>query len=85
MIEQPKTVLKVEAHQALVAVPIVEDGKAMTLFFVDEDEAAAVLPQQVQRALSLAGAWSDLDREETEAALERIRHESKPTPPIDEY
>jgi len=36
----------------------------------------------VAEALSLIGAWSDLDWDETIAALDRIRHESKPTPPI---
>jgi hypothetical protein len=32
--------------------------------------------------LALAGAWADLDWEEAEAELDRIRHESQPTPPI---
>jgi hypothetical protein len=36
----------------------------------------------VKEALDLAGAWSDLDWDDTIAALDRIRHESKPTPPI---
>jgi hypothetical protein len=35
-------------------------------------------------ALSAFGAWSDMDWEETLEALDRIRHESKPTPPIDD-
>lgn len=34
-------------------------------------------------ALDLVGAWSDLDIDEMADALDRIRHESKPTPPID--
>jgi uncharacterized protein (DUF433 family) len=38
---------------------------------------------RAERALSLAGAWSDLDFDEMIDALDRIRHESKPTPPID--
>jgi hypothetical protein len=33
---------------------------------------------------SLSGAWSDLDWEEAIDALGRIRHESEPTPPIEE-
>ena len=41
------------------------------------------LPKSVQDALALAGAWSDLKDDEFEA-LDRIRHESKPTPPVDE-
>lgn len=41
------------------------------------------LPKPVRDALALAGAWSDLKDDEFEA-LDRIRHESKPTPPMDE-
>ena len=37
----------------------------------------------VQRALSAIGAWSHLDFDEMLDELDRIRHESKPTPPID--
>ena len=35
-----------------------------------------------QAALALAGAWSDLAWDELEQALDRIRHESPPTPPL---
>ena len=38
--------------------------------------------QAMQQALSLAGSWDDLDWDEMEAALDRIRHDSPPTPPI---
>ena len=37
----------------------------------------------VKEALALAGAWADLPSEHLEEELDRIRHESKPTPPID--
>jgi hypothetical protein len=37
----------------------------------------------VGEALGLVGAWSDLDWDEMIEALDRIRHESKPTPPIE--
>ena len=36
-----------------------------------------------QAALSVVGAWSDLDWDDLEAALDQIRHSSTPTPPID--
>ena len=39
--------------------------------------------QEVHDALRLAGAWSHLDWEEMVEALDRMRHESKPTPPIE--
>jgi hypothetical protein len=50
------------------------------------DDSASPRPTRVQsirRALELAGAWSDLDFDNMLEALDRIRHQSKPTPPID--
>lgn len=41
------------------------------------------LPKPVRDALGAIGAWSDLKDDEFEA-LDRIRHESMPTPPVDE-
>jgi hypothetical protein len=35
-------------------------------------------------ALDLIGAWSDLPWEQMVEALDSFRHESQPTPPIDE-
>jgi hypothetical protein len=34
-------------------------------------------------ALAVIGAWSDLDWEEFSGELDRIRHASPPTPPIE--
>ena len=45
------------------------------------DEA---LPPSVRVALALGGAWSDLQDDDEFAALDRIRHESAPTPPVEE-
>jgi hypothetical protein len=50
----------------------------------DDNQVPIDDPDVIADARSLAGAWSDLDWDETIAALDRIRHESKPTPPIDE-
>ena len=36
----------------------------------------------IQDALDLARAWADLDWGEAEAELDRIRHQSNPTPPM---
>lgn len=41
------------------------------------------LPKSVRDALAVAGAWSDLQEDDEFEALDRIRHESTPTPPID--
>jgi hypothetical protein len=37
----------------------------------------------VQRALSLLGAWKDIDSDDALDQLDRIRDESTPTPPIE--
>jgi hypothetical protein len=53
-------------------------------YFTDEVAAdAAALPEATQAALQVIGAWQDLDWDEMEQALDRIRHESVPTPPIE--
>lgn len=52
--------------------------------FTDKALEASTSPDNVQQALSLAGAWKELgDWNEVMDELDRIRHESKPTPPID--
>jgi len=58
--------------------------KEVVRYFTDEDETeAASTPDSVQRALSLFGAWSDIDSDDALDELDRIRHESTRTPPID--
>ncbi len=37
----------------------------------------------IEDTLALAGSWSDLDWDEMIRELDRIRHQSKPTPPLD--
>ncbi len=41
------------------------------------------LPKSVRDALAVAGVARDLQYDDEFEALDRIRHESKPTPPID--
>ncbi len=69
--------------QPLIGIPFSENGHEVVRYFADEAAAdAAVSEQAIQLAVRLAGSWSDLDWDEMEAALDRIRHESRPTPPI---
>ena len=69
--------------QPLIGIPFSENGHEVIRYFTDEAAAdAAVREQAMQWAVSLAGSWGDLDWDEMEAALDRIRHESSPTPPI---
>jgi len=84
MTEQPAS-LAVQGDQPLIGLVFDENGQEITRYFVDETSADAATSESVtQAALGVIGAWSDLDWEEMEAALDKIRHESKPTPPITE-
>ncbi len=76
--------LVVRADQPLIGIPAEEEGQEITRYFVDDEEADGAVGQDgVQRALSAVGAWSHLDWDEAERELDRIRHESAPTPPVD--
>ncbi len=69
--------------QPLIGIPFAENGLEVIRYFTDEAAAdAAVREQAIQRAVSLAGSWGDLDWVEMEAALDRIRNVCPPTPPI---
>jgi hypothetical protein len=74
--------LTVRSNQPLIGVIEQHDGQEVTRFFTEEPGES--LPDaDVQAALSVIGAWSDVDWEEMLEALDRIRHESPPTPPIE--
>lgn len=76
--------LIVRSDQPLIGIISETDGEEMVHYFTDEAEVdAATPPANMQRALSLLGAWSDLDWEEALDELDRIRHVVPPTPPID--
>jgi hypothetical protein len=69
----------------LFGVPIDENGHEAVRFFVEETDAALDVDDEgVRQALSMIGAWRDLDWTHALDELDRIRHESRPTPPIDQ-
>ncbi len=71
-------------NQPLIGIPFDENGHEVVRYFSEEAQAdKAVSNNAMQTVLELAGAWADLDWKETEKALDKIRHESRPTPPID--
>ena len=79
--------LAVRLDRPLIGIVQVEDGQEVTRYFADEtavNDTADGGAQIVAEARALAGAWSDLDWDEMVEELDRIRHESTPTPPIDE-
>jgi hypothetical protein len=83
MTEQPISLL-VHDDQPLIGVIVRENGRDVTRYFTNEEEADAAVPSaSVQRALSLLGAWRDMDWETALDELDHIRHDSLPTPPID--
>ncbi len=60
------------------------DSDGMVRYFTDEvDSDAATSAASIQRALSALGAWDDLDWAAAKAELDRIRHASPPSPPLD--
>jgi hypothetical protein len=64
--------LKAGPGEPLIAIPT-EDGG--TIYYTSEEAARAdQTDETLQRALDLAGAWSDLDWDEAMDALDRIRH-----------
>jgi hypothetical protein len=76
-------VLQNQTQSPLIGIIVQEQGKEVVRYFTDEKAAdAAVSQRTTQDALAVIGAWDDLDWEKTVAALDQIRHESKPTPPI---
>ncbi len=90
MAEQPKPVISfvVPYHQQLIAIPFEEHGELFVLYSTDPAEARAEIARRCPRdARHLAGAWKaidpDLDWDTMADELDRIRHESTPTPPID--
>ena len=54
------TSLVVERGQGLIGVPVKENGREITRYFVDEGDAdAATSESAIRDALSVIGAWSE--------------------------
>lgn len=71
--------------QPLIAILWRDGDEEVTRYFVDDDAAREFGARQPgASAMSVLGAWSDLDWDEFVDEIDRIRHENKPTPPIDD-
>ena len=78
-----KPLITTSQNQPLIGIPFEENGKEVIRYFSEETQADhAVSNDATEKALALAGAWSDLDFDEMLDTLDHIRHDSKPTPPI---
>lgn len=77
--------LAVTADRPLVALfDADEDDAGVVRYFAEEPASPSHSPSPGARAaLSVIGAWADMDWDELADSLDRIRHESRPTPPID--
>lgn len=84
-INQPSC-LTARPARPLIAIIRWQDGEEFVDYFISEEAADAALErmdeERTQRILSLFGVWSDLDWDTAVEELDRIRHESKPSPPL---
>lgn len=79
----PERSITAHSSEPLVAVFVEEDGAELVRYF-PESEAEATLSEDVVRAaLAAIGSCSDLDWDSWADELDRLRHESPPTPPIE--
>lgn len=81
--ERSQPSIKASSNQPLVGLFVGDDGDAVR-YFVDDAQVPSPSPSPgAQEALSVIGAWSDMNWDELAYSLDRIRHDSPPTPPID--
>jgi len=71
---------QLDLAQQIEALSAPQDELSM-LHILPADEQ---LPHSVRVALSLGGAWSNLQDDDEFAYFDRIRHETPPSPPMDE-
>ncbi len=50
---------------------------------VEQERGDRTEQQAIEETLALAGAWGERNWDEVEAELDRVRHQSKPTPPFE--
>ncbi len=81
--ERTRSSISAPSTQPLVGV-FTDDDSDVVQYFAEEPQAPPTTPSRgAQDALSVIGAWSDMDWDELAESLDRIRHESPPTPPIE--
>ncbi len=81
--------LTTRGRQPLIGIPTREGPDEVVRYFTSDDDVdrARISDQaSIKRALSLAGAWAELDTGDGPDPLDeldRMRHQSTPTPPLD--
>lgn len=81
--------LTTRGDQPLIGVLTHQGIEEIVQYFTSEEEADRARSEDTEslaRALQLIGAWEHIDNEDGPDMLEeldRIRHQSKPTPPLE--
>lgn len=84
-LEKRMASLELDTNLPLLGVVHRKDGRDIVRYFTDaKDLDTSSSDADIQRTLGLFGAWSDLDWDTVERELDAIRHEVRPTPPLDE-
>ena len=79
----PERSITAHSSEPLVAVFVEEDGEEVVRYFPEADADTTGSDDAVRAALAAIGSCSDLDWEAWADELDRLRHESPPTPPIE--
>ncbi len=69
--------------EPLIGVVVGDAGNQVVFYFAHEQEIDELpVAAEPRAAQELAGAWSDLNWEEMERELDRIRHDNPPSAPL---
>ena len=75
--------ITVRDGEPLIGIFIDDKNLEMVCYFTTAEAADDMVSAEATKdALALAGAWRDLDWDTLSGELDRIRHESPPSPPI---
>ncbi len=81
--ENHLSTLQVYGDQPLIGLIAEQNGREVVIYFAEGPESTDSTSQAIaQEALDLAGVWADLNWEQLERELDRIRHEAPPSPPL---
>jgi hypothetical protein len=76
-------VLTLRPNQPLAAIIVEENGQRVVKYFAADGPRPVPSGETLRAALAAIGSSSDIDWDEWAEQLDRIRHESRPTPPIE--
>lgn len=81
----PTQTRRVRGNDHVLLVPVDGPDRDLAEMIIEDETSMSIASDEAIVALkSLAGAWSDLDWEDLESDLRRVRHESAPSPVLDD-